>query len=101
VKRVQKSVRGGLVSRTKLNELEDAINELAALHGSDGLLAVDGNGIKINLGQLIARIPRVRLHPLIYEVTSDEDEDGYVTAKPLNSDSTLVDAEETFLVMPE
>ena len=58
MKRVQRSVRGGLLSRTKLNQLEDAINDLAALHGSDGLLVVDGNGIKLNLGQLISRLPK-------------------------------------------
>ena len=51
-------MRGGLVSRTKLNQIEDAINDHGALHGCDGLVVVDGNGIKINLGELISRLPK-------------------------------------------
>ena len=80
MKHVQKSIRGGLVSRTKLNELEDAINDHAALHGCDGIVVVDGNGIKLNLARLIEVLP---LHPVVRRVVAQEDApaDGQLSVK--------------------
>jgi len=56
--RIQSFVKGEKLTVRRLQEIADAVNLLLAMHGSDGLIVVSGNSLRLDVEALLARIPK-------------------------------------------